>query len=123
MLGCCSRLPFVDGAEPFDRDIQIAHRAKMGVQPLQLIPDLGSLRVGNHRREKQYRRAQAGQRDAHLMQRRPVAFACRFLIGGQIRKTAAGDHPKRGSARHHGIQPRRRLPALPRQGAGDGFAR
>ena len=99
-MGYSSRLTLVSGFQLRDRDVQIPHRAKMAVQPLQLVPYLRSLGVRNHRREEQDGRAQARQRDAHLIQRRRVAFAGRLVICGQIRQAAARYHAKRGVARH-----------------------
>jgi hypothetical protein len=61
------------------------------------------LGVGNHRREKKDSRAQASERNAHLMQRFGIAYACRGMICGQIRKTSARHHAKGCVARHHRI--------------------
>ncbi len=95
--------PFVSGLQPRDRDVQIPHRAKTAVQPFQLLPYLRSLGIGNHRREEQDGRAQAGKCDAHLMQGGGVALAGRLVMCGQIRQAAARDNPKRGVARHRWI--------------------
>jgi hypothetical protein len=67
IIGYRLRLLLVDGLEPLDRDVEVAHSAKVGVQPLQFIPYSGPFGVGNHRREKQNRCAQARERDTHLM--------------------------------------------------------
>ena len=99
-MGYGSRPAFVSGFQPRDRDVQIPHRAKMAVQPLQLLPYLRSLGVGNHRREEQDRRAQARQRDAHPIQGRGVTFTGRLVMCGQIRQAVARYHAKRGIARH-----------------------
>src|SRR5882757_6231564 len=52
IVGCRLWLLLVDGLEPLDGDVQIAHGAKMGVQPFQFAPYLLPLGVGNHRRKK-----------------------------------------------------------------------
>ena len=85
-----------------DRDIEISHGAKLGAQPLQFGRDLLPLGVGNHRSEKRDSRAQASERNAHLMQRFGIASACRGLICRQIRKTATRHHPKSCVACHQG---------------------
>ena len=94
---------FAGSLKPPDRDIEIAHGAKLSVQPLQFGPDSLPLGVGNHRREKRDSRPQASKRNSHLMQRFGIAHACSGMICGQIRKTATRPHAKGCVACHHRI--------------------
>src|SRR5258708_21176361 len=77
------------GLQSLDRDVQISHGAKLGVQPLQFIPYSRPLEVIDHRREKQYGCAQAGKGGAPLMQRWWGAQACRPLVLGQNSQVAS----------------------------------
>src|SRR5882762_8155739 len=52
IVGCRLWLLLVDGLEPLDGDVQIAHGAKMGVEPFQFALYLLPLGVGKHRRKK-----------------------------------------------------------------------
>jgi hypothetical protein len=45
-----------------------------------------------------------GQRDPHLMQGFSIALACRFMVCAEVVEVATGNDPKRGVARHRGIQ-------------------
>jgi hypothetical protein len=85
----------------------------MAMQPLQFILYSRLFSIGDHRREKQYRCAQARERNAHLMQGGGVASAGRVMICGQILKVAARDDPKGGIAGHHWIKPRNSTAASP----------
>src|SRR5713226_3747817 len=105
IIGYCLRLLLADGLQSLDRDVQISHDAKMGVQPLQFIPYSGSLGVIDHRREKPYGCAQAGKCDAHLLQGSGIASACRLMICGQISKMAPRNNSECVVARHRWIQP------------------
>src|SRR5712671_1805778 len=77
------------GFEPLHRDVQIAHGAKLAVQPFQFTLYLRPLGVVDHRREKQDGGAQSSERKAHLMQGFRVASACRLMACGQIPEVAA----------------------------------
>src|ERR1700674_1398383 len=124
IIGYCLRPMLAGCLQSLDRDVQISHGAKLDVQPLQFIPYPLPLGVIEHRREKRYGCAQAGKRDAHLMQGSGIASACRLMICGQIFKTAARYDSKCGIARHCWIQSRGWVGALPLRGHGPrgGFA-
>ena len=73
-------LLFIQFSEPLDRDVEIADRAQLRVQPLKLIRYFGLLAVGKHRGKKQNGCAQVRERNAHSMQSTGIAFTCRLMI-------------------------------------------
>jgi hypothetical protein len=119
VVGCRLRLLPVDGPEPLDGDIQIAHGAKVGVHPFQFAPYSLPFGVGNHRREKRQGCTQAGKFNAHLVLGRGIVLACRFVICGQVHQKATHYNSKGGVARHHCIQSQMWLRPC---GAADGLA-
>jgi hypothetical protein len=119
------RLPLFERFYPINRDVEIADSAKLAVEPFQFVPYLVAELVMYHRRKKQDRSAQMCQRDAHLVQRRGISIAGRFMVGLKCIEVAPGDDAERGVAGHGAVQARMRKRTLPgwhRVGAGSGLA-